>query len=161
VNLGEKDQFSDGFKAINPRQQVPVLIEVIAVDDEVSQMETDAEYDLLVLGLAQICYRHSLLEFDGRSKRIHNTGEFDSAPSPMNLTIRPPFRATAGSSRSARCTLNRASVSLSSRPISFEKPTAPSARIAASLRCSRAIEFPTLMTEAYRHVGGGATHPKC
>jgi glutathione S-transferase len=26
VNLGEKEQFSDGFKAINPRQQVPVLV---------------------------------------------------------------------------------------------------------------------------------------
>jgi glutathione S-transferase len=26
VNLGEKEQFSDEFKAINPRQQVPVLV---------------------------------------------------------------------------------------------------------------------------------------
>jgi glutathione S-transferase len=26
VNLGEKEQFSDWFKAINPRQQVPVLV---------------------------------------------------------------------------------------------------------------------------------------
>jgi glutaredoxin len=26
VNLGEKEQFSDGFKEINPRQQVPVLV---------------------------------------------------------------------------------------------------------------------------------------
>ena len=26
VNLGEKEQFSDGFKAINPRQQVPALV---------------------------------------------------------------------------------------------------------------------------------------
>ena len=25
VNLGEKEQFSDWFKAINPRQQVPAL----------------------------------------------------------------------------------------------------------------------------------------
>ena len=26
VNLGEKEQFSDWFKAINPRQQVPTLV---------------------------------------------------------------------------------------------------------------------------------------
>jgi len=30
VNLGEKEQFSDEFKAINPRQQVPVLSSTMA-----------------------------------------------------------------------------------------------------------------------------------
>jgi glutathione S-transferase len=43
VNLGEKEQFSDGFKAINPRQQVPVLV----LDDGTAIAEVPAIWRFL------------------------------------------------------------------------------------------------------------------
>jgi glutathione S-transferase len=43
VNLGEKEQFSDGFKAINPRQQVPVLV----LDDGTTIAEVPAIWRFL------------------------------------------------------------------------------------------------------------------
>src|SRR5262245_17644094 len=59
-------------------------------------------------------------------------------PSPLSLTTRPPRRAAAGASRWFRCSRSRATVPLSSRPISRDDPTASAKRIAASRRCSRA-----------------------
>jgi glutathione S-transferase len=43
VNLGEKEQFSDWFKAINPRQQVPALV----LDDDTTIAEVPAIWRLL------------------------------------------------------------------------------------------------------------------
>ena len=43
VNLGEKEQFSDEFKAINPRQQVPVLV----LDDGTTIAEVPAIWRFL------------------------------------------------------------------------------------------------------------------
>ena len=43
VNLGEKEQFSDWFKAINPRQQVPVLV----LDDGTTIAEVPAIWRFL------------------------------------------------------------------------------------------------------------------
>ena len=43
VNLGEKEQFSDWFKAINPRQQVPALV----LDDGTTVAEVPAIWRLL------------------------------------------------------------------------------------------------------------------
>lgn len=43
VNLAEKEQFSDGFKAINPRQQVPALV----LDDGTAIAEVPAIWRLL------------------------------------------------------------------------------------------------------------------
>jgi glutathione S-transferase len=43
VNLGEKEQFSDGFKTINPRQQVPALV----LDDGTTIAEVPAIWRFL------------------------------------------------------------------------------------------------------------------
>ena len=43
VNLGEKEQFSDWFKAINPRQQVPALV----LDDGTTVAEVPAIWRFL------------------------------------------------------------------------------------------------------------------
>src|SRR5712664_90465 len=43
VNLGEKEQFSDWFKAINPRQQVPALV----LDDGTTIAEVPAIWRFL------------------------------------------------------------------------------------------------------------------
>ena len=43
VNLAEKEQFSDAFKAINPRQQVPVLV----LDDGTTIAEVPAIWRFL------------------------------------------------------------------------------------------------------------------
>src|SRR6185312_7601465 len=59
-----------------------------------------------------------------------------SAPSPVRLTTRPLWAATAGSSRSPHNARNRASVRSSSAPARRLKPTTSAARIAASLRVS-------------------------
>ena len=59
------------------------------------------------------------------------------APSPISLTIRPLWAATAGSKIVCRCRLRAVSVPASSAPISREYPTTSAARIAASLRLTR------------------------
>jgi glutathione S-transferase len=62
VNLGEKEQFSDGFKAINPRQQVPALV----LDDGTTVAEVLAIWRFL----EETHPEHPLLGSDPTSKAL-------------------------------------------------------------------------------------------
>jgi glutathione S-transferase len=62
VNLSEKEQFSDGFKAINPRQQVPALV----LDDGTTVAEVPAIWRLL----EETYPEHPLLGDDATSKAL-------------------------------------------------------------------------------------------
>ncbi len=62
VNLGEKEQFSDWFKAINPRQQVPALV----LDDGTTVAEVPAIWRFL----EETYPEHPLLGGDATSKAL-------------------------------------------------------------------------------------------
>jgi glutathione S-transferase len=62
VNLGEKEQFSDWFKAINPRQQVPALV----LDDGTAVAEVPAIWRFL----EETYPEHPLLGGDAISKAL-------------------------------------------------------------------------------------------
>jgi glutathione S-transferase len=62
VNLGEKEQFSDWFKAINPRQQVPALV----LDDG----KTVAEVPAIWRFLEETYLEHPLLGSDATTKAL-------------------------------------------------------------------------------------------
>jgi glutathione S-transferase len=62
VNLAEKEQFSDGFKAINPRQQVPALV----LDDGTTVAEVPAVWRFL----EETYPEHPLLGGDATSKAL-------------------------------------------------------------------------------------------
>jgi len=62
VNLGEKEQFSDWFKAINPRSQVPAL----ALDDG----RGIAEVPAILRYLEEVHPEHPLLGIDAADKAI-------------------------------------------------------------------------------------------
>jgi len=62
VNLGEKEQFSDWFKAINPRQQVPALV----LDDGVTVAEVPAIWRFL----EETYPEHPLLGRDAAGKAL-------------------------------------------------------------------------------------------
>ena len=59
-----------------PRRNIhAIAIEIVAIDDQVAEMQADAEYDGRVLGLVPVGFDHGLLELDGRAKRIHGAGK--------------------------------------------------------------------------------------
>jgi glutathione S-transferase len=62
VNLGEKEQFSDWFKAINPRQQVPALV----LDDGTTVAEVPAIWRFL----EETYPEHPLLGGDAAGKAL-------------------------------------------------------------------------------------------
>ena len=115
-----------------------VAIEVVAVHDQVPQVQPDAEHESSVHGSAGIGLDHSLLKLDGGSQRINCTGELEQRAVASELDQPAAFLAKIGSRRSARFCFTRATVPLSSRPIRREYPTTSAATIAARRRCSRA-----------------------
>ena len=52
-----------------------VAVEIVAIDDQVAEMQADPEHDGGVLGLVPVGLGHGLLELDGRAQRIHGAGE--------------------------------------------------------------------------------------
>jgi hypothetical protein len=54
-----------------------VAIKVVAVDDQVAQVQADPEHNAHVLGLVAIGLGHGLLEFYGGAERIDRTWELD------------------------------------------------------------------------------------
>ena len=48
---------------------------IVTVDDEVAEMQTDAEDDAAVLGLVAVCLKHRLLELDGGPQGVNGAGE--------------------------------------------------------------------------------------
>ena len=54
-----------------------IAVEVVAIDDQVAEMQADAEHDGGVLRLVSIGLDHGLLELDGGAQRIDGAGELD------------------------------------------------------------------------------------
>ena len=63
---------------LQPRRDVhAVAIEIVAIDDQVAEVQADPEHDGGVLGLVPVGLGHGLLELDGRAQRIDGAGELD------------------------------------------------------------------------------------
>ena len=64
--------------AFEPRCNIDAIAEdIVVVDDDVSQMDADAELDPLGLGYLRVLVSHAALNFDGASRCIDGTGKFD------------------------------------------------------------------------------------
>ena len=55
----------------------PVPKDVVAVDDDIADIDADAEDDALVLGHARIAADHAALDYHRAPDRIDDTGKFD------------------------------------------------------------------------------------
>src|SRR5258706_4346962 len=69
--------------AFEPCCNIDAIAEdIVVVDDDVSQMDADAELDPLGLGYLRVLVSHAALNFDGASRCIDGTGKFDAPQSP-------------------------------------------------------------------------------
>ena len=63
--------------SLYPRRDVDTIAKyVVAVDDDVANIDTDAKFDPLVGSERRIAFSHSTLHIDGTAHRIHHAGEF-------------------------------------------------------------------------------------
>jgi hypothetical protein len=79
IMAGPRDQDATRRRfRLQPRGDVhAVAIEVVAVNDQVSNMQADPEHYGGVLGLLTIGLQHKLLKLDGGTQRINGAGELD------------------------------------------------------------------------------------
>src|SRR5262245_14543389 len=54
-----------------------IAVEVVAVDDNVTQIYADAKLDVPVFGHTGVALKHAALDFDGAAGRIENATELD------------------------------------------------------------------------------------
>jgi hypothetical protein len=128
---------------------------VVAVDDDVTDIDPDTKVDPQIRWYARIAPGHLALHVDRTAHRIDHTGNSRSRPSPVVLTILPPYSAIFGSMSSRRCAFNPARVALSSRPMSSEYPTTSADTIAASRRWSRVKRPSPYCSTRLHHRGQG------
>ena len=75
--IGDADAASFG-NAFQPRGNVDAVAEdVTLVDDDVADMNPDAQFDAPVGGFVRIALRHSALLLDGAAGGVHGAAEFD------------------------------------------------------------------------------------
>ena len=61
-----------------PRRHVDaVAIEIVALDDDVAEIDADAELDVPVFGNPGVALRHAALDFDRAARRIEHAAELD------------------------------------------------------------------------------------
>ena len=108
--------------ALQPRRHVDAIaVEVVAVDDQVAQVQADAEHNGSILGLILVGLGHGLLELDGGAQRINRAGELDQSPVASQLDQPPSMtRQYRLQTLLSDGPCRRASVLLSSRPIRRE-----------------------------------------
>ena len=62
--------------ALKPRRDIDAIAkDIVAIDDDVAHIDTDAELDLLVRRHISIACRHRALNVDGATNRVDCTGE--------------------------------------------------------------------------------------
>ena len=63
---------------LQPRRHVDAIaIEIVAIDDDVAEIDADAELDVPVLGNPGVALRHAALNFDRAARRIEHAAELD------------------------------------------------------------------------------------
>jgi hypothetical protein len=92
----------------------------VLVDDDVAEIDADAELDAALVGEPVIAQRHLALQFDRAVHRIDDAGKLDQQPVTGGLDMRPRCSAIFGSDTSRRRSVKAACVPSSSAPISRE-----------------------------------------
>ena len=65
-------------RPLEPRGHVDaVAIEIVAVDDDVAQIDADAKLDMPIFGDAGIALDHAALDLDGAARRVDDAAELD------------------------------------------------------------------------------------
>jgi hypothetical protein len=108
-------RFGEPFEAC--RDVHAVAMDVIVLDDDVAEIDADAEPDLPILRHVPSALRHALLQFNRAPHGVTTLANSTRAPSPINLTMRPWCAAIFGSMNSLRCAFSAASVPASSAAI--------------------------------------------
>ena len=95
-----------------------VAEDVAAVDDDIADIDANAELDPPLLRHVGIPLEHAALDLDGTAQRIDHARELGQHTVAVVLTIRPWCSSIFGSSSACRWAFNWASVPSSSAPIS-------------------------------------------
>src|SRR6185437_13892558 len=65
-------------QSLDPRRDIDaVAVNVVALDDDVADIDADAERDAVALGDVRVALGDALLHFDRACDRVHRAGEFD------------------------------------------------------------------------------------
>ena len=84
-------------QALEPRRHVDaVAIEIVAIDDDVAEIDADAELDVPVLGNPGVALRHAALDFDRTARRIQNAAELDQKAVAHHLEDAPAMLGDGG-----------------------------------------------------------------
>src|ERR1700682_5501298 len=64
-------------------------IQIVAIHDEVAEMQPEPKYDGAFFGLIQIGRSHGLLEFNSRTESVHRAAKFGQRAVPGQLAQSP------------------------------------------------------------------------
>ena len=67
-----------------------IAVKIAVVDDDISQMQANAEDNATIFGLVTVGLKNGLLELDGGLEGVNGARELGQGPSPVSLTKRPP-----------------------------------------------------------------------
>ena len=95
-----------------------VAEDVVALDDDVAEVDADAEFDARLVGRAAVAVGHAGLDLDGAAHRLDDAGELDQQAVAGALDDAAAVVGDCGSISSPRWPFSRCSVPSSSRPIS-------------------------------------------
>jgi hypothetical protein len=84
-------------KPLEPGRHVDaVAIEIVAVDDDVAEIDADAELDVPVLGNPGVALHHAALDFDGAARRVEDAAELDQEAVAHHLEDAPAMLGHGG-----------------------------------------------------------------
>jgi hypothetical protein len=112
----------------------PVTKDIVFFDNNITDVNADAEFDLLVLRHVDILFGHAALNFVGTSHGVDHAGELGNSAVPGILDNTSVMLNDLGSKIVLLSAFSRASVPSSSIPIKRQEPATSAARIAASRR---------------------------
>ena len=93
---------------LEPRRHVDaVAVEVVAVDDDVAEIDADAELDVPVLGNAGVALEHAALDLDGAARRVDDAAELDQEAVAHHLEDAPAILGDGGIEELAAMLLQR------------------------------------------------------
>jgi hypothetical protein len=87
-------RFSQGFEACGDIDAIAV--DVVTLDDDVAEIDTDAKLDAAFLGDTAIALGERTLDFDRAAHRIDDAGELDQQPVAGGLDDAPAMRGDLG-----------------------------------------------------------------
>lgn len=107
-----------GFQA--RRDVHPVAEQIVALNNQIAEMQPRAEQNDMVLGLAAAMVENRLVEFNHGRQCLDGAGEFDQDTVTRQLDDAPATPRQTGMRCCWRMVRNRPTVPLSSRPLSRE-----------------------------------------